>query len=260
MFVSEKLIYLQLPKAASTFITSTLTKNLDGRRDGHHNTLESLPEGAVIATSIRNPWDWYVSLWAFGCTGHGGVRKKLNRRSERRRDLWPELYADANDPAVFRRWLKVFMNPEPRDLWPFYPRIPMRSFTGIYTYRLLKLTTLSGEWAARAPELRSRIEVKRHFGSSCVATRFIRCESLRSDVETLLTDLGLPQPIAFPLQARKNPSSHAPPSAYYDDESIELVRSRDPLIVKRFSYEGPSGPKAAPSAGAAPIQPAPAAG
>ena len=238
MFVADKLVYLQLPKAASTFITSVLSKNMDGQRIGHHTTLDSRPDGSIIISSIRNPWDWYVSLWAFGCSGHGGVWKKLNRRNERRPDLWRECYSDANDPNKFRRWLQAFMNPSKSDQWKFYPQIPMRGVAGIYTYRLLKMTSLTDHWAEQSTQLRSPADIERHFETASVVDRFVRCESLRTDLEAIIEDAGLP-PLVFPADKR-NASEHAAPNYYYDEESIELIRSRDPLIVETFGYAGPS--------------------
>lgn len=77
MFVNERLVFLHMQKAAGTFVVGRLSQRLPGIvRDGHAPLREG-KRGRVVAAAIRNPWDWYVSLWAYGCMGEGGVHGHL---------------------------------------------------------------------------------------------------------------------------------------------------------------------------------------
>jgi hypothetical protein len=79
MFVSDKLIYLQMQKTASTHIAKTLAAVVGGEQFVQHQHLAIDPDGRLVVASIRNPFSWYVSLWAYGCRGGGGEHGLYNR-------------------------------------------------------------------------------------------------------------------------------------------------------------------------------------
>ena len=151
MFVADKLVYLQMPKTASTHIAKALDAVVGGEQHTQHHRLKTDPEGRTVVVSVRNPWSWYVSLWAYGCRGGGGehgLRNQLtagppsardvaarswqyprrNRavpigvlrdaRAERERarstrtDLWRAAYTSPDDVAAFRRWLGLMFDAE----------------------------------------------------------------------------------------------------------------------------------------------------
>jgi hypothetical protein len=151
MFVSDRLVYLQMQKTASTHIAKTLAAVVGGEQHLQHKRLAIDPEGRLVVASIRNPWAWYVSLWAYGCRGGGGASGLYNRvtaappsmgeiasrslayaRAERRlpgpavrealalrtqqkatrTDLWRRVYTDPDDPVAFRGWLKLMFDPQ----------------------------------------------------------------------------------------------------------------------------------------------------
>ncbi len=79
MFVSNKLVFLELQKTGSTHVRHLLADFVGGKVDGKHNaaTPEVLATGRPILGTVRNPWSWYVSLWAYGCEGKGVLRQRL---------------------------------------------------------------------------------------------------------------------------------------------------------------------------------------
>ena len=79
MFVSDKLVYLQMQKTASTHIAKTLAAVVGGEQHLQHKRLAIDPAGRLVVASIRNPWSWYVSLWAYGCRGGGGESGLYNQ-------------------------------------------------------------------------------------------------------------------------------------------------------------------------------------
>lgn len=150
MFVSDKLVYLQMQKTASTHIAKTLAAVVGGEQHLQHKRLAIDPAGRLVVASIRNPWSWYVSLWAYGCRGGGGesglynqvtagppslsdvagravrdarARRRLpidvlrDARAERARvrnvrtDLWRAVYTDPDDVDAFRGWLRLMFDP-----------------------------------------------------------------------------------------------------------------------------------------------------
>ncbi len=79
MYVADRLIYLELQKTGSKQIRRLLSSCIGGKQTGKHNRMTELQPGRMIVDSIRNPWAWYVSLWAFGCLGRGTGSWKMPR-------------------------------------------------------------------------------------------------------------------------------------------------------------------------------------
>lgn len=166
MFVAEKLIYLQMQKTGSSHITRLLEEVVGGERQTKHSRLESDPGNRLVIGSVRNPWDWYVSLWAFGCSGRGAIWNRVTRpRLDRfwRRDptgpknltsrvrtslaslgrpveRWRSVYADSQDPALFRAWLAMLLGDARRiDADQGYGLSRFSPSMGLMTYRYLWL-------------------------------------------------------------------------------------------------------------------------
>ena len=125
-----------------------------------------------IIGSIRNPWDWYVSLWAFGCVGKERLYRRLIKEkssfnhfiwrtgkellvskhlplvtikdsfaSQRKlASLWRRVYKDGLDAASFRAWLRLMFDPKrSADIHEVYGNSSLSRFTGFLTYRDLWL-------------------------------------------------------------------------------------------------------------------------
>ena len=82
MFVSDSFIYVQMQKTGCTHIAAIMKRICPGETIGKHNapTPEERISDRHFISSIRNPWDWYLSLWTYGAQGQGGIASKLTRR------------------------------------------------------------------------------------------------------------------------------------------------------------------------------------
>jgi hypothetical protein len=71
MFISNKVVFLELHKTGSSLLRKLFKSEgvLAGEIIGKNNQISNnlLTQDSIIVGSIRNPWDWYVSLWAYGC-------------------------------------------------------------------------------------------------------------------------------------------------------------------------------------------------
>ena len=132
MFKCNDFIYIQMQKTASQHITKQFMQLFEGELIGHHNsaTLAQLKSHRYFIGSIRNPWDWYVSLWSFGVGGRGMLANNLTRRNlfsacaktlrqptrwagyqqciaSLIKDVrkWRAVYSKSDDVVAFRRWL-----------------------------------------------------------------------------------------------------------------------------------------------------------
>lgn len=173
MFVTDKIIYLQMHKTACTHIASLLSKYVGGLQLEKHSFLQDYKTKKFICGSIRNPWDWYVSLWAFGCNDKGLIHSRVvfrrilfiptlfkhklspkygpyNSGNLQARDilyhfineikkpisLWKDTYKDNKSSECFRKWLKMMYDPaRRRNLFEGYSESSVSEFTGLMTYR-----------------------------------------------------------------------------------------------------------------------------
>ncbi|NBD32736.1 MAG: hypothetical protein GVY17_07175 [Cyanobacteria bacterium] len=102
MFIADKLIYLQLEKTACTHIAYLLRQCIGGTQFFKHNCLSENVTSKVIVGSVRNPWDWYVSLWAFSMKGDSKIYESATQRSLRRAF---KIFSGCEDPDHFKSWL-----------------------------------------------------------------------------------------------------------------------------------------------------------
>lgn len=266
MFVSDRLIYLQLQKTACTHIEKVLQTHLDGKQIGKHGPLTFDPGNRLILGSIRNPFDWYVSLWSYGCQRRGYIHSALTQSSsdlvrrhlrERGRNprRWPEMlnflrrairhdpapyadfYADANDPARFQGWLAhILAKPYRPYLQDGYPQYAIDDQIGLMTYRFMRLFVDHAEWMKRN-RLSTAKEVAELHRRASICSTFIRMENLEEDLAKVLTQIGIAKTPDDLKTEKINTSSHRPYAEYYDDQATQLVRQRDALILDTFGYD-----------------------
>ena len=72
MIEYEKFIYLDMYKTGSTYVVQLLNKLMPGKpvRSFRHAPLTKgrpffWKQGKYAFATVRNPWDWYVSMWAY---------------------------------------------------------------------------------------------------------------------------------------------------------------------------------------------------
>jgi hypothetical protein len=272
MFVTDKLVYLQLQKTGCTHIVRMMNELVGGRSVGKkHGRLDrTFPrEGRRIVGSIRNPWSWYVSLWAFGCTQNGAIYSNTTGRNLKGhlagnrlysvralaglwRSLlkpvgeWKRLYADSDDPRLFRAWLKCVFDPaRAHDLDPSFGKSGVKDHAGLLTYRYMWLYESDTDILYEPGALRSPAALRTYDRAHNIVDLIIRTEALEEDLVRVLKSAG--HDIAQQAETRlrtaqkTNTSRHRPTSDYYDDETTALVAEREALIIEKYGYAPPGG-------------------
>jgi hypothetical protein len=267
MYISKELIFLQLQKTACTHIEKILKSYLPGETIGKHGPLTFDAGGRRVIGSIRNPFEWYVSLWSYGCLGRGQVHSTLTlgampqtlrvlRQRARAPSRWKEipsvltrilrhdalefqsLYADHDDVELFRAWLRrVLQGPEAPYIENDYPMQLVDKHLGLYSYRFLRLFTDFKAWTNLRPKLNNATDVRQYYEDHAICSTFIRNERLEKDLATLLCDIGMKTTAEELLREKVKASQHRPYSEYYDNELVELVRNKDALICDVFRYD-----------------------
>lgn len=266
MFLASNLVFLELHKTGCTHIRDTLSALVPGKFSGKHNQVprELLTPETSILGSIRNPWDWYVSLWAYGCGEKGSIYSKSTRRHRvkirgngwrndpvtamqtfvhsirRKPDRWLRTYADPTDPGCFREWLRMINDPATyHDIGEGYGASPVSTIAGVLTYRFVTLFCRADGEAL--PNFRNAADLKDFEDKQSFVTHFIRNENLENDLFDALTAIGLQisdtSKKATRAAPKTNTSSRKRDTAYYyDSTSLDLVAQREKLIIDKFGY------------------------
>jgi hypothetical protein len=269
MFISDRLIFLELQKTGCTHIRNLLMTVTDGRIEGKHNKASPhlLSTERFFLGSVRDPWEWYVSLWAYGCDRRGGLfevatagrsfrghgwmsnparaARQFTRDLRRRPDEWMSCYTDADDAQAFRRWLRLVLHgPLPGGILK-YGAPTITRFAGLLTYRYVHLFCRSPFEDRSLSEITSLDELIAYERRACFIDYFIRNESLEEGLIAALRAAGiqLTDSDQERIQAgeKTNTSSRRRPTSYfYTPETVEWVGRSDRLIVEKFRYQAPT--------------------
>lgn len=270
----KDIVFCHLEKCAGTYIAKMLElwKKKTGKNYywlGHNVDGRAIKQmqNVLICGNIRNPYSYYVSLWAFS-----GIHKKGHYQlfaSKYPQYLY--LYKDSNNIQHFRKWLKLMLSPasasisidtisnssvncstnsptnsscnssSPTTLLPLDKTFsrqnqPQKSILQIdgnafekedFAKHMVKHKI--GLHTSRFFELynQSDFNLLNDIAANPMVQQFIRVENLKED----LAKIGVP----YENKVR-NRSKHRPIAAYYGKEEIELVYKLDNYIFKKFGY------------------------
>ena len=239
----------------------------DGQGEMHSRLpMNIINSGRLIAGSVRNPWDWYVSLWGYGCDGKGVLHSQLAGSRKigghgligsplkgicdllhdltRNRRFWMEVYSDSDSPELFRRWLNALLDlPGRREMRGEYSKSSLSRFAGLYTYRYCYLfhDTDTHLFDGNINNMRSLAEADRKHN---MVGHVIKMENITEGIMEMFKKSGTPVEPDFKGRIeslnRTNPSSRRKDfSLYYDSETSKLVGKRDVLITDKYVYIPP---------------------
>ncbi|MCH9650214.1 MAG: sulfotransferase family 2 domain-containing protein [Deltaproteobacteria bacterium] len=253
MFIGKRLLYLELPKTGCSHVRKLLVKlpSCHGRKLGKHNTiyrlspeeLSTLPEKIKFG-NIRNPWDWYVSLWAFGCMGRGLVHRVLTKKrdpAEARHSVveWREVYHELR-PELFRRWLQMLLVTHRADVGHGFHRNEISRSVGFLTHRYLKLYTVRVDPGLAS--IQNRQQLKNFDEQQNLLDFFVRTEHIAEDLLSILSAIPITEPeqhlILRLSQSRTNSSVRSRDfREYYDGPTAELVANHDDYLIRKHGYQ-----------------------
>jgi hypothetical protein len=253
MIEFENFVYLDVYRTGSKHIIRLLRMITEERelRAWRHSSITKggpfgIPRGKIVFATVRNPWDWYVSLWSYGANKIEAIHRYLT-------EVLPQyeirkLYDTDHPEASFRKWLRAMHDPEfvNRFMHEGYPRSRLSSFMGLYTFRFQRVTTRYPHFFLRRWRIRNAGAI-RSFHARRKAYDFVLLnESLSEDLTAFVTHYG--DRCRFKSDAldtirradieRINASQRLLPNyrEYYDEESRALVAKRDRFFLEEFGY------------------------
>lgn len=271
MFISDKIVFLELMKTGCTHIRDLLEELVGGKLVGKHNqaTQDLFTEGRVFLGSVRDPWDWYVSLWGYGChrkgtvfgnvTTHGikfkgrhwkenpfsAAHELLHSRPNRLADKWKRTYQDINDPGAFREWLHMMHDKAFRPDVEGYAQCAAGQVTGYLTYSYLRLFACKKGETDALNAIRTSDQLVEFEARNCFIDHFIRNDHLESDLLDALKSAGFEFSANTESKVLSRPRTNTSSRKrnlgyYYDASSEQLVDYWDRLLVEKFGYVVPS--------------------
>jgi hypothetical protein len=248
MFKSKDFIYIQMQKTGCSHISRLYSNFFEGIEERKHQpaTVQEIESYHYFVSSIRNPWDWYLSLWTFGVENKGGLRNRLVNGESLKSDLnsnndWLNVYNDINNVDSFRKWLIMIHQVENHVLLgENYGESDVTPFCGFMTHRYLYLCCREYLNISSRERFKNLLEIEKYEKKHNYIDFYIKQESLETDfcesINHLITlkECDLKFINGFKKTNASKRAFHI--SKYYDDSTIELVFQREKLIIDKFNY------------------------
>ena len=232
MICTPKFSFIHLHKTGGQSINELLLTQIpEAKEIGYHLPVAHLPSEArslPVIGVIRNPWDWYVSWYAFN--NLRGVKNPLFNIVSRGKQ------------ADFKETIENLLK---------YPEINAQNEIFKNSHRALLPENFENDGGAgftkdcvnffKSNEIGYySLLIERMFGEESDNLRLLRFERLATDFRNVMSELQVPEAgnilAALNQQPRKNSSARGHYAHYYDDELRDLVAEKEFSIVQRFEY------------------------
>lgn len=274
MLITDKLIYIELHKTGCTHTRSILadmfpdSHKIANKHGTYNNTSKDILgdfEEKIKIGNIRNPWDWYVSLWAYGCDKKGGLYNVLTQNRSKPKllskkgvkcffenifsknqdeyfwlnpEIWRKFYEDSENYENFNTWLSLILSKEKFRIGENYKSSHLSEFVGFFTYRYIKLYT----YGNHLDKVKSISDLMKYDAEENFMDEIIKNEHINQGLiliaNKLKYDLTKLKNILKRHNKRTNKSNRDKDyRKYYNKESIELVEKYDSFIIEKFNYK-----------------------
>ncbi|PQB04238.1 hypothetical protein [Aureitalea marina] len=268
MFLTDDFCYVDMPKTGTVAVNNWLKELFPDRYFKHHEkpNADIVNSGRLLFGTYRDPHSFYLSLWTYGCTKRertGGVYSNLTSfrlfkslaysknklgairaivsKLRLRRSLDIEyhkrLYADKNDPELFRQWLRIVLDPKYACLLSgSYYYSGIHKLTGLYSWYMLTFY-FKDLGVLTQGKVRSEKELLQFVAANCYIDEFIDQQNLFESFQNLMREHQFLKNNAVldrledrPMNSSK--SGQVDHMSFYTDELVKLVESRESVIVQ----------------------------
>ena len=198
------------------------------------------PWRKLYFSSCRDPLEQYLSLYRYGCDGHGAFRK----HQERTGSALLETYDGSQ--AGFEAWVIAVTGP---DRLEYFPRTSALAYTphlGLMGTRFLRLNLRRP--TARLTRARDARAIARGWSWGGIPRHVIRQEHLSEDLEGLIRG-GLGRHLADPASALDDLSLRPPENVSEHRDGVSVEALSEPVLAQvralewfHYTYLGYSAP------------------
>ncbi len=234
MIITERFVFIHMHKTGGQTLNDIITRCIpDTRVIGYHYPRSEIPAEFAklpVVGLVRNPWDWYVSWYAF------------NRKPKIRNQLF-NVVSDSGQ-GNFKSTITNLINLGSDS-----------SASKLYRDDLIRLLPDSLDENRAAGLTKASIRdfstnetgyyswlTDRMLGNANDDQTFIgHFENLQDDFLAIMLKLSVKETAALRTdldkRERKNVSRHSHYSHYYDDELQDLVARKEQMLIEDFDYE-----------------------
>jgi len=234
MIAAGKFVFIHMHKTGGQTLGDVIRAGIAGSREiGYHYPRSAVPpelEALPVVGMVRNPWDWYVSWYAF------------NRRPQINNPLF-NVVSDSG-AADFRTTVTNLVNLGADS-----------AASRLYRNDLVRMLpdTLEGnrgagltkdsirEFASDDTGYYSWLFERMLGAADDGRTHIGRFERLEDDFLEIMQRLGVEEAgglrQAFAAGERRNTSRHTHYSHYYDDELRDLIAGKEAALIAKYGYE-----------------------
>ena len=236
MIVCRKFVYIHTSRHAGTFINKLLLEHVpDTKMLRYHGQLSDLPaqySELPVLGFVRNPWDWYVSMYFNYKKKKQYVFEIVSEQGSLGFEATIERFANLGDgSSTSTALLTELQRVAPERMGPHVP--PGLRNPGLRKENFQNYPAGLGyySWLVR----------QMHEVQGTLNGAFGRFEKLRSDLPELLRQTGTPitPEMSEYIEAKERLNSSSREDCYrrYFSESLaDLVGQRDRYITERFDY------------------------
>lgn len=267
MIFLEKSVFLELAKTGSTYARYILialdkTKYTTiGKKHNIYNSLskdeKKLFDSKLVVASVRNPFDWYVSLYAFGCEHRGGLYTWTQKRPDilsvkngveffkvlanfvKFHSEWKEVFSDVNNIQNFSKFLNLIYSSSPLGCGFRYQLGGFHKFMGFYSYDYFRMTTR--DFDENSSAIKSYEDLVDYYERNNLTDLVLRNENLKNDLllnaDKICTGRDeLQRAIDSKPKNSKTKTKRMGYKEYYTPELIELVAQKERFIIAKYGY------------------------
>jgi hypothetical protein len=265
MIFGENFVFLELQKTGSTYARYVLKRTPHSFEVGKkHNIFDHLNrneqiffKSAVKVGSIRNPFEFYVSLYGFSCSRRGGLYTFATKRPDvlnihkplnifkltanfiKFHSRWLKVLSDVNSIDNFKEFLSLILYENPTVTGAHFGLSNSHNYLGYLSHNYLR--TFSYDFIRKVRDYGEYIDFLNHDSQNNFIDVMLRNESMKHDLLDNSERIGIDK--KFMLNAivsrptRSNTSSkHLAYQDYYDQESIQWVMDREKLLLDKYNY------------------------
>ena len=232
MIITDRFVFIHMHKTGGQFLNEVIARCIpDQRTVGYHLPRTEVPAEAAhlpVVGVVRNPWDWYVSWYAF------------NKRPGIKNPLFRVVSNDAQEGFKTTVSNMVHLGSDRRSSAEHREALMRLLPETLDGNRGVGLTRDSIRNLAASGQGYYSWLFDRMLGSEDDHTFIGRFENLQQDFLEIMERLAVGETDAlrheFGQRERKNVSRHSHYSHYYDEECKELVAANEVALIERFGY------------------------
>merc|ERR1719265_2145261 len=112
---APKAVYDHMPKAGGTFLTELIRSAVRRRNFVNVGEFQSLSEelrnSSFVIGSVRNPCDYYLSLWAYGADNGGAMMSRIPKEQKFVYNTTSPNRDSDSDILLFDKWVRMVSKP-----------------------------------------------------------------------------------------------------------------------------------------------------